>query len=110
LQDQPDVFHNLTAVFQQVFHIEWTSDIPTILGENEVFQFEEQHDSELVKRGKRNTDGWLMFESAVDTAVIANPKRDHPVIRHFLLTSSFLGCQWLCTDYEWELLPVSSAG
>jgi hypothetical protein len=87
----------LRLLFHQVFHLQFTGDIPVVFGQNEVHRFEEIRDSELLSQGRDERKDWLFFVSEVDTAVLAGPRGSKPELRHFFLHTAFMGAQWLCT-------------
>src|SRR5450759_906272 len=93
------------AVFHQVFHLQFTGDIPVVFGQNEVHRFEEKRDSELLNQGRDERRDWLFFVSEVATAVIAGPG-NRPDLRHFLLHTAFMGAQWLCTGMTVSVSPM----
>lgn len=96
----------LRALFDEVFHFEFTGDLPVVFGQNEVFAFEEDEDSDLIRRGKSERNGWTFFVSGVGTATVAGAKDSPPVIRHFVLRSAFMGAQWLCKGVRCVLEPM----
>jgi len=84
--------------FAGVCYLQLISDLPVSFAENDMDVFEEREPSELLEGLIMQKDGWTYLASDLDNAVIGTPAKSAPSLRHFVLKSSTVSGEWVCSS------------
>ena len=125
----------VTGRFSGVCYFKFVSDVPAVLGENEVDYFAQKDDIPCVRGSRILTEsekedlsrvmkegtGWVidarpdgMTYVATDMGAsgwIGSPGKGSPNIRRFQIQSSFISAEWLCTEavFDFTTSPTGQA-
>jgi hypothetical protein len=100
-----DVRVNLRAVFQRVCYLRVISDLPLTFNDNEIDRLEEKLTSSILDAVEERK-GWTYLVTDIDTAILGEPPNPRPAMRHFLVQSTFVTAEWLCTEGSFSLEPT----